>query len=206
MQRTRLTGRRIISIILSIMLLGILIAVDQITKYYFKDLFDSQGTTVVIDNFFSFTYVENDGAAWSFLSGVSWAQTFFKVLTGFSLILFGVFYYYAFVKDYKWLKVSLILIIAGTVGNFIDRLLLNYVIDFLAFEFWGWAFPVFNFADSCLCVGVVMLIIHYCFIDKDTVFKIKKKNYIEPDEIADKDLNDDDNSDVFTEKGEDDAE
>lgn len=165
--------RRLISIIISVVLLGVLIAIDQLTKYHFKALFAEKGTTTVIENFFCFTYTENTGAAWSFLAGVSWAQTFFKVLTAVSLVLFGVFYVYAYKRDYGWLKISLVLIIAGTIGNFIDRLLLNYVIDFLSFTFWGWDFPVFNFADSCLTVGVIMLIVHYCFLDADALFKKK---------------------------------
>lgn len=176
MQGTRTNRRRgLISLIISVVLLGFLIAIDQITKYSFKALFIKQGATEVIGNFFSLTYTENTGAAWSFLAGVSWAQTFFKILTAASLVLFVLFYFYAFKKDYEWLKIALVFIIAGTIGNFIDRLLLNYVIDFLSFNFWGWDFPVFNFADSCLTVGVIMLIIHYCFIDSDALFRKRKE-------------------------------
>lgn len=172
MQRTgTYRWRRIISYLFPFVLLVVFVLVDQFTKYYFKNLWQSNGNTVVIKDFFVLTYTINTGAAWSFLSGVSWAQTFFKVLTVVSLVLFGVFMFYAFKKDYKFLKYALVLVVAGTIGNFIDRLLLNGVIDFLSFSFWGWDFPVFNIADSCLTVGVVMIIIHYCFIDKDALFK-----------------------------------
>ncbi len=177
MQRTWANGtRRIVSCILGVLIILLLIAIDQVSKYYFKDLYLEKGTTVVIRNFFSLTYTMNTGAAWSFLAGVSWAQTFFKVLTIISLILFMMFYVYALKKNYKWLQFSLVLIIAGTIGNFIDRIIMGGVIDFLSFTFWGWSFPVFNFADCCLSVGVVMLIIHYLFLDKDAVFKIKKNS------------------------------
>lgn len=163
--------KRIISIALPLVVLALLVLVDQLTKYYFKELYLSSGNTVVIKNFFTLTYTVNTGAAWSFLAGVSWAQTFFKVLTSVSLIIFVVFYFYSVKNNYKWLNYALALIIAGTIGNFIDRILLNGVIDFLSFTFWGWAFPVFNIADSCLTVGVIMLIVHYLFIDKDALLK-----------------------------------
>jgi signal peptidase II len=138
-------------------------------------VYETSGKTVVIKDFFELTYTVNTGAAWSFLSGVSWAQTFFKVLTMVSLVLFGVFLFYAFKQNYKFLKYALVLVIAGTIGNFIDRILINGVIDFLSFTFWGWDFPVFNVADSCLTVGVIMIIVHYCFIDKDALFRKKNK-------------------------------
>ena len=167
--------RRIVSLFLPLVVFLALVAIDQISKYYFKDLYTKQGTTVVIEDFFAFTFTMNTGAAWSFLAGVSWAQTFFKILTGVSLVLLGLFLFYVYKKNYRWLKYALVLIISGTIGNFIDRLILNGVIDFLSFTFWGWAFPVFNFADSCLTVGVIMLIVHYLFLDKDALFKFGKK-------------------------------
>lgn len=172
MQRTRADRRkRIIEIVFPLVLLVVLVAIDQFTKYCFKELYLKSGNTIIIENFFTLTYTVNTGAAWSFLSGVSWAQAFFKILTSISLVLFSLFYVYAVKKRYKWLNFSLVLVIAGTIGNFIDRLAFNGVIDFLSFTFWGWNFPVFNFADSCLTVGVVMLIVHYFFFDKDAIFK-----------------------------------
>ena len=167
--------RRIISYVVPFVLLLAFIAIDQFTKYHFKAVYETSGNTVVIKDFFELTYTINTGAAWSFLSGVSWAQTFFKVLTMVSLVLFGVFLFYAFKQNYKFLKYALVLVIAGTIGNFIDRILINGVIDFLSFTFWGWDFPVFNIADSCLTVGVIMIIVHYCFIDKDALFRKKNK-------------------------------
>lgn len=168
--------KRIIHFAIPVLVFLSLIAIDQITKYYFKNLYETSGkSTVVIEDFFTLTYVINTGAAWSFLANVSWAQTFFKILTCISLVLFSLFYIYAEKNNCNWLKYSIVLIVSGTIGNFIDRLLINGVIDFLSFTFWGWGFPVFNFADSCLTVGVIMLIIHYCFIDKDALFSRKNK-------------------------------
>ncbi len=190
--------RRIISLVLFLGLLLALIAVDQITKYYFKGLCEGNGNITVIKNFFVFTYKENDGAAWSFLSGVSWAQTFFKVLTAISLLVFGLFFYYAYKKEYKWLKVSLTLIMAGTIGNFIDRLLLSYVIDFISLQFGNYYFPVFNFADSCLTVGVIMLVFHYLFLDKDAIFRKKQEEDKQSSDSEEKSTLETDNFDETT--------
>ena len=82
MQRTGLDRRKIILEIVPILVMLVIILADQITKTYCKNLYENNGwrVTTVIDGFFDFTYTVNTGAAWSFLAGKSWAQTFFKVL------------------------------------------------------------------------------------------------------------------------------
>ena len=162
--------RIIIEILFGFLLLA-LIAVDQITKYHFSHTLELYETKSVIEDFFYFSYAINTGAAWSFLSDASWGQTFFKVLTIFSLVLFGFLYVYSFKNNYKWLKVSLIFIIGGTLGNFIDRININGVIDFIGFTFGEYNFPIFNLADTFLCIGVIMLVIQFLFFDKNAVFK-----------------------------------
>ena len=180
MQRTWSNGfKRVIRYGLPVLILALLVFLDQFSKEHFKNLYIEQGTTTVIDGFFYFTYTVNTGAAWSFLSGVAWAQTFFKVLTAIALIVFVVFYFYALKKGYKWLQYSIVLIVGGTVGNFIDRLAFNGVTDFLSFIFGAYKFPVFNLADSFLTVGVIMLIIHYLFLDNEAIFRRKKINDVD---------------------------
>lgn len=175
MQRTWTNRRRIIVFsIIAVAILGFTIFIDQWSKVYFKDLFSQNGKTTVINDFFYLTYTVNTGAAWSFLSDVSWGQIFFKVLTSVAIVLFFIFYIYALKKNYKWLQVSVCLVLGGTIGNFIDRVRFGGVTDFLSFVFGDYHFPVFNFADSFLVVGVVMIIIHYLFLDGSAVFK--KKN------------------------------
>lgn len=173
MQRTRAFGwRRIILEAIPIILLILFVAIDQISKVYFRQLFaENSKEIIVIPNFFYLTYVVNTGAAWSFLANVSWGQTFFKALTCVSLIAFAFFYVYACKKDYRWLRFALATMIAGTIGNFIDRIIFNGVTDFLGFIFGSYYFPVFNFADMCLVVGVGMLFIHFLFLDEGALFK-----------------------------------
>ena len=174
MQRDGANGRkRIIFEVLALVLLIALIAIDQLTKLYFSKSLKYGQKIDVINGFFYFTYTVNTGAAWSFLSDAPWAQTFFKILTAVALVLFVLFYLYAVKKKYKWLRVAVILVISGTVGNFIDRLAINGVIDFIGFTFGAYNFPIFNLADSFLVVGIIMLIIHYLFLDTNAVFKKK---------------------------------
>lgn len=169
--------KRIIVEVAFLGLLALLIVFDQITKHYFSTTLELGEKVKVIDGFFYFSYALNNGAAWSFLSGVSWAQTFFKIATVLALFMFIAIYVYSVKKGYNWLKVSLIFIISGTIGNFIDRLFNNgCVIDFLSFIFGEYSYPIFNLADSFLVVGMIMFIINLLFIDKNAIFKKKDDN------------------------------
>ena len=172
MQRTGV-NRRIKEIIIYVAVFLALIAIDQITKFYFKNKYFEDGTTKIINNFFYFTYAENTGAAFSFLAGKSWAQLFFKIITAVALVVFTFLTVYFFKKKQKWLTVSMIITLSGTIGNYIDRLALNYVRDFISFVFGSYRFPVFNIADVCLVVGVIMISVYLLFLDKDAVFKRK---------------------------------
>ena len=179
MQGIRTDRRKIIFEIIPIVLIVVLILVDQITKTYFKNLYENNSwySTSVIKDFFAFTYTKNTGAAWSFLADKDWAQTFFKILTVVALVLFYGFYIYACKKNYKFLRYALILIIGGTIGNFIDRLAYNGVVDFLSFTFGSYNFPIFNLADSYMTIGIIMMFVHYIFLDENKLFgKNDKQN------------------------------
>ena len=80
----------------------------------------------------------------------------------------------------KMLVVSLTLILAGGIGNMIDRIANGYVVDFIQFAFWQ-SFPVFNVADSYVTIGGIMLLVYYIFIDKTLFADKKKKNDEEND-------------------------
>lgn len=173
MQGIRVNRRRIITETLFILLLIALIAIDQVTKYHFSSTIKLGEKKPVIDGLFYFAYEINTGASFSFLSGVSWAQTFFKILTVVALVVFGLLYVTSIKNRYRWLKFGLIFIISGTIGNFIDRLAMNGVIDFISFTF----FPfVFNLADVFLIVGAIMIVMHFLFFDKNAIFKKKDEN------------------------------
>ena len=171
-------------LVFSIFVMIVLVFIDQLTKSLFTKIYQKNGVTTVIKDFFYFTYVENTGAAWSFLSDVSWAQLFFKSLTIVSLIIFGLFFVYAYKKNYKWLQFSLAITIAGTIGNFIDRIRFSAVTDFVKFIFGDYHFPVFNVADICLTIGVIMIIFHLLFLDEAAVFSRKKVEVQSKDETV----------------------
>ncbi len=128
------------------------IAADLISKY----MIASSGITdlVLIPGFFHITYMENTGMAWSLLSG----QT--GLLALISAVAIGVMLRYLLVsKPDKLTSFALALMIGGAAGNLFDRLFLGYVRDFLNFYIFGYDFPVFNIADSALCIGVFLLVI-----------------------------------------------
>lgn len=176
MQRTR-SDRRIGFWVGLCVLFIALVFVDQITKIAFKNLyFATGGKTVVIEGFFYFTFTENSGSAFSFLADAWWGQIFFKILTVIALVVFTWLLVRAVKKDKKFLAFGLVIIIGGTVGNFIDRLAFDKVRDFIGFTFGNYNFAIFNLADVFLTVGVIMLLVYYLFLDEEAVFKKKNKD------------------------------
>ena len=166
--------KRIVIELIPLLVVVACVVIDQLTKKWTTELFEKNGRTTVIDGFFYLTHTINTGAAFGSLGDKPWAQTFFKILTCISLVLFCLFYVYAFKHKYNWLKYSLAIVIAGTLGNFIDRIAISGVIDFISLVFGSYSFYIFNLADAFLTVGVIMLIIHLLFIDEGALFK--KKN------------------------------
>lgn len=134
--------------------------VDLLTKYVIQNHIALQNVEI-IKGFFSLTYAENTGMAWSLLSG---KQAFLSVV---SAIAIGVMIYYVVAKNVdKFTKIALALMIGGAAGNLFDRLFLGYVRDFLDFIIFRYDFPIFNVADSALTIGVILLIIASFIEDK----------------------------------------
>ena len=143
----------------SILWIVSVILLDQISKYFIQ-VSNSLPITVV-PNFFEIVYVKNTGAAWSMLSNKT------ALLTLISALAIGVMLWYLVTKKLKPIQtIALCLMIGGAAGNFIDRLCLSYVRDFLSFNIFGYAFPVFNIADSALCIGVFLLFLVSLMEDK----------------------------------------
>lgn len=182
MQRIRAFDRKriVIFIIIPIILFAVLVALDQISKYLAVTYIGIGNSIKVIENFFSLSCSTNTGAGFSFLADKEWAQTLFMIITPVALVGFIIFYFFAVKNNYKWLTVTLTVIVAGTVGNYIDRILNGQVVDFLSFKFGDYYFPTFNVADICLTVGVIMLIAHFVFLDGNALFR--KKAQAETDE------------------------
>lgn len=129
---------------------------DQIIKIIVMGTMGINSSISIIDNFFSLTYVENDGAAWSIFSG---NRIFLIIISIIALILI----YLYFFKNQNLTKFELInysILIGGIFGNLLDRIKFGKVIDYLDFQIFGYGFPVFNFADICIVISVILLLIY----------------------------------------------
>lgn len=139
-------------------LIGILtVVLDFVTKKLAVAYLAGQESLPLIEGVFQLTYVENRGVAFGLFQDQRW---FFVLLSILILILLTWLYYKIKTRSI-WMKLGAALVYAGAIGNLIDRVVQGYVVDFLDFCLIG--FPVFNVADIAVCVGVVMLAIHYIF-------------------------------------------
>lgn len=144
----------------------VIIGVDQLIKYFITTGLKPVGSVSVIDGLFKLTYVENRGVAFGMFQDMRWV---FVALT--SVMLFVIIFYMFKKKPAsKLFYICAGLIIGGGIGNLIDRVLYGYVIDYLSVSFFP---PVCNFADYCITIGVIILVI-YLFFFSDT-FKSKKE-------------------------------
>ena len=136
-------------------IVAVLVAADQLSKLWISSTMQLNQSIEVIRDFFYITYTTNTGAAWSVGEGMG---VFFVIIA--IAMCAGIVYYLYKHPDTGWfLKAVLLLIIAGGVGNAIDRIRLGHVIDFLNFYIFGYDFPVFNIADCCITVAMFGLII-----------------------------------------------
>lgn len=134
-------------------LAAVLIAVDQLVKAWTVANIELDTVEPFLPGFMSLAYLRNYGAAWSILQNQQWFFTIVTIVAVTGLI----WYYVKQIKGNLWTLFSLALMIAGALGNFIDRIRLGYVVDMFHLDFIS--FPVFNVADMCLCVGVGILFI-----------------------------------------------
>lgn len=148
--------------IIVLSLAGLVIALDQITKLYIDHHFYLHESVSIIPNFFHLTYIRNTGAAFGLLARApeSFRIPFFILIPLIALTVIVLIFKKT--KDTELFMVTaLSLIMGGAIGNFIDRLRFNYVIDFLDFHWLNiYHWPAFNVADSSIVIGVVILILY----------------------------------------------
>jgi signal peptidase II len=141
-----------------------------VTKLFAVRLLAPLGSVDVIKGVFRFTYVENKGAAFGMLADNRWV---FMILSTVAIVALLI-YLWRFRPDSKFACFSISLIIAGGIGNMIDRVALGYVIDFIDFcafpNLWQW---VFNMADAYVCVGGGMLVV-WLIISMVKDYKVEK--------------------------------
>lgn len=152
-----------------LILAAILVVLDQVSKLWAANNVELQngGKIEVVPGFFQFIYTLNSGAAFSFLNNQDWG---IYLLTGISVVTTIIFLVLLF-KYSNWpaiFPLALCILLAGTVGNLIDRVRLGAVIDFLDFHYNGWHFPTFNVADTCITISATILFFYIMFrYDKD---------------------------------------
>lgn len=136
--------------------LGIIILIiDQAIKFYLTSNMVLNQTNILVKNFLNITYVRNTGAAFSLFENNTWLLIVIGVLAVIGLIIYiGKL---ADIPDYDIFTYSLLL--GGVLGNLVDRVMRGYVIDYISLNIFGYYFPVFNFADICIVVSMILIIV-----------------------------------------------
>lgn len=160
--------------IIAVMAAAAAVFIDQISKYWAELYLKGRPAKPVIEGVFELRYLENRGAAFGMMQNM---QYFFVV--GALLICAFVIIIYMRIPDsrkYLPLRICAVLLCAGAVGNMIDRVRLNYVIDYFYFRLID--FPIFNVADCYVvaaCIGFAFLILFYYKAEDDFAFLNRKK-------------------------------
>lgn len=159
-------------LLFDLLFLIFLVAVDQYTKHIAVIKLKNKPAFGLIDGVLEFNYLENRGAAFGMLQN----QKMFFVFI--ALVFLGVIAYVLFrvpcEKKYNRLHILLIMISGGAIGNLIDRLRLEYVVDFIYFVWIN--FPIFNVADIYVTLGTTILVINVLFVYKENDFNFLSFN------------------------------
>lgn len=147
--------------IIALLLAAAAVAIDQVIKMLVTANLMPVGRITVINGFLDLFYLENRGAAFGMFQNQKWF--FIAVTLAISIVIIIALFKYENHEFFSY--TASILIVGGGIGNLIDRVLHGYVVDYLSISFFP---PIFNFADCCVTVGTVFLLIHILlFVDKD---------------------------------------
>ena len=143
-----------------IVIIFFIVAVDRTTKNIIVQNIDSGNSITVVDKFFYLTNHDNYGAAWGIFQNGRYFLIVLTIIVSIFMVIFLTKY-----KN-KLLRTSLAIILGGTIGNLMDRIIKGGVTDFLDFHSDTFHFPVFNVADICILAGTLLLIIYMIFMYK----------------------------------------
>lgn len=144
-----------------IFILLIIVVLDQATKYIVYVFLQPQNTIPVINRFFYLTYAENTSTAFGVLKDRVWILTAATSIA----ILIGAYYIYKNRRMKINSKIGIALIMAGAIGNLIDRIRLGFIIGFFDFQIW----PIFNIADISAVTGTIVLVYILLFQKKKSI-------------------------------------
>ena len=134
------------------------LAVDLISKHLFNDI----SYTKIIPYIIAF---QTNGGNTRAAFGIFSKSTTFLIILSIIIVVAMLFIDFSLKIKTKTYTIGFGLILAGALGNFVDRIALGYVRDFIMFDFWK-SFPIFNFADCCIVVGAILVCIHFIFLSK----------------------------------------
>ena len=153
-----------------LLLVFLIIALDQVTKSLIQSHFYIGETVPVIKNLFSLTYVTNKGAAFGMLAHANdWIRRLLFLLVPVVACLWFVWLIWQARNKYLIQQLSYSLILAGAIGNLIDRFYLGFVVDFFDFYWGDNHFPAFNVADSSITIAAALLIIEALYLTKKKI-------------------------------------
>lgn len=145
----------------------VVLVTDQMTKFYFKSTFQLGESVEVISPILNWTLAHNYGAAFSFLADQNGWQKWFFAILGLIVSGFIIIYLKNAPKTANILNLGLSLVLGGAIGNVIDRILHNHVVDFIHVHYADvWHYPIFNIADIGICAGMAMIIYDMLFLEK----------------------------------------
>jgi len=133
----------------------IFLVIDQAIKFYLSSKMILNQSTILVKDFLSINYVHNTGAAFSLFEGNTWLLIVIGILATIGLC----FYIYKLVEITELEIFSYALLVGGILGNLVDRIIHGYVIDYISLNIFGYNFPVFNFADMCIVISIIIIFI-----------------------------------------------
>lgn len=153
--------------IMFLIMFVLLTFIDQITKHIAANTLQDKDI-ILFPGVLQLRYLENKGAAWGMLQNRTWFLLIITVIV--LIIVFVAFVKIPAAKKFHLLRFCLILLTAGAIGNFIDRIVNHYVIDFIYFSLIN--FPIFNVADCYVCISAVLILYCVIFFYKDEDYQL----------------------------------
>lgn len=146
-------------IIILTIALAVILGLDQASKLYIEKNLPIYSSVEVVPNIFNITHIRNTGIAFGLFAGEkNWVTTlFFLIVSAIAIAVISYFYYLASKSTLR--RLALALVLGGAIGNLIDRIRLQEVIDFIDFHWYNNHWPAFNIADSCITIGLGLFIL-----------------------------------------------
>lgn len=133
--------------------------IDQVTKAWATRVLRFGGDRPVIDGFLNFAYAQNTGVAFSMLDDNGDTGRWGLSAVAFVAAALVLYFFWRTPRTDDRILGALVLLLAGIVGNVVDRMRLGFVVDFIDVQFGSWHYPTFNIADAAICIGAGLLIL-----------------------------------------------